>query len=220
MTDEQFLTWMPYAFPFFFVGMWLLITTLLGFMSGWFSLQEWYADDSSDEPVLTLGWQSGMMGAGVSLNNALTLAAKPSGLSIRIWRVFGPFQKPLLIPWSEISAEASRSFFTQMVKLGLGKPPNGRLKISAATWSKLVAAAGSVANGPLPAAPAVSQKSMAGRMFLEWLVITAGAAMFFWFAPYVISPPGERIGLPIGVCILFPAVVFGIGQLIRYARES
>ena len=188
MTDEQILRWIPYVFPFFFVGMWLLITTLLGFLSGWFSLQEWYADDSGDEPVLTLGWQSGMMGVGVNLNNVLTLAAKPSGLSIRIWRIFGPFQKPLLIPWSEITAEASRSFFTQLVKLGLGNPPNGRLKISAATWSKLVAAAGPVAHVPLPAAPAVSQKSMAGRMFLEWLAITAGAATFFWFAPYLISP--------------------------------
>jgi hypothetical protein len=107
-----------------------------------------------------------------------------------------------------------------MVDLGLGNPPNGRLKISAATWSKLVTAAGPVANVPLPPAAAVSQRSLAGRMFLEWMVITAGAATFFWFAPLLISPLGERIGLPIGVCILFPAIVFGIGQLIRYARES
>jgi hypothetical protein len=205
MTDEQLLSW---------------ITSLLSFMSGWFSLQQWYADDGDEEPLLSLGWQSGVMGAGVNLNNVLTLAAKRSGLSIRMWRIFGPFLKPLLIPWSEISAEPSRRLFTQMVNLGLGNPPNGRLKISAATWSKLVAAVGSVANVSLPAVATVSQRSMAGRMFVEWMVITAGAATFFWFAPYLISPPGERIGLPIGVCILFPAIVFGIGQLIRYARES
>jgi hypothetical protein len=220
MTDEQILRWMPYVFPIFFVGMWLLISTLLGVMSGWFNLQQWYADDNSEEPLLKLGWQSGVMGVGVNLNGILTLAAKRSGLSIRIWRIFGPFQKPLLVPWSEISAEPARSFFTQMVKLGLGNPPNGRLKINAATWSKLVAVAGPIAKVPLPPATAVSRKSMALRMFLEWVVITAGAATFFWFAPYFISPPGERVGLPIVICILFPAIVFGLGQLIRYARES
>lgn len=219
MTDAQLIRWMPYVFPFFFVGMWLLVTTLLGVMSGWFSLQAWYTDESGEEPLLTLGWQSGVMGVRVNLNNVLTLSAKPSGLSIRMWRIFGPFLKPLLIPWNEISAEPSRSIFTQMVKLGLGKPPNGTLKISAATWSKLVAAAGRVAKVPLPEAPVFSQKSIVGRMVLEWVLVTAAAATFFWFGPYLISPRGERDGLPLGVCILFPAIVFGIGQIVRYARE-
>jgi hypothetical protein len=107
-----------------------------------------------------------------------------------------------------------------MVKLGLGNPPNGKLKISAASWAKLVDAAKPVATGPLPSAQEVSARSLGGRMLLEWLVITAAAATFFYFAPLLISPPGERIGFPIGTCIAFPAIVFGIGQLVRYARES
>lgn len=220
MTDEQILRWMPYAFPLFFVGMWLLITTLLGVMSGWFSLQLWYADDSNEEPLLKLGWQSGVMGFGVTLNGILTLAANRSGLSVRIWRAFGPFQKPLLIPWSEIVAEPSRTLLTPMVKLGLGNPPSGKLKISAASWAKLVEAAKPLANVPLPSAQEVRAKSLGGRMFLEWLVITAAAAVFFYFAPLLISPPGEKVGFPIETCVAFPAVVFGISQLVRYARES
>ena len=200
--------------------MWLLSTTLIGFMSGWFGLQQWYADDSNEEPLLKLGWQSGVMGFGVNLNGILTLGACQSGLSIRMWRIFGPFQKSLLIPWSEITAEPSRSFFTKMVKLGLGNPPNGRLKINAASWAKLVAAAGSVVSGPLLAAAAISPRPIALRLVLEWAVITAVAATFFYAAPRFISPTGETIGFPIGVCIVFPAVVFGIGQLVRYARES
>lgn len=212
---------MPYVFPLFFAGMWLLSTTLLGIMSGWFSLQQWYADEYREEPLLRLGWQSGVMGTWVNLNGVLTLSACRSGLSIRIWRAFGPFQKPLLIPWGEITAEPSRSFFTKMVRLGLGNPPNGRLKINAASWSKLVAAAGPVASVPLPAAPAISQKSIATRLFLEWVVITAGAATFFHFAPQFLTEPGETtIGIPIGVCIALPAIVFGFSQLVRYGRES
>ena len=221
MTEEQILKWMPYVFPFFFAGMWLVITTLLGVMSGWFSLQQCYADDVDEEPLLKLGWQSGVMGFGVNLNGILTLSARRSGLSIRIWRVFGPFQKPLLIPWSEITAQPSRTFFTKMVKLGLGNPPNGKLKINAASWSKLVAAAGPVASVPLPTASAISRKSIATRLFLEWVVITAAAATFFYFAPQFLSEPGETItGIPIGVCIGLPAFVFGFGQLVRYGRES
>ena len=220
MTDDQIIKWLPIAFPFIFAGMWLLVTTLMGVISGWFSLQQWYADDGDEEPLLKLGWQSGVMGFGVNLNGVLTLAALRSGLSIRMWRVFGPFQKPLLIPWTEITAEPSRSFFTRMVRLGLGNQTNGRLKINAASWAKLVAAAGPVANVPLPAAPAVSQKSIAARLFLEWVVITVGAATFFYLAPRLISPPGQTIGFPIGVCIMFPAILFGIGQLLRFGRES
>src|SRR3954453_11772213 len=106
--------WFPYAFPLFFIGMWLLVTTMIGFMSGWFNLQQWYADDGNDEPLLTIKRQSGGMGAGVALNNVLKLSACRSGLSLRVWRIFAPFQKPLLVPWSEIETEPSRSFFTPM----------------------------------------------------------------------------------------------------------
>src|SRR6478672_10360496 len=95
----------PYVFPFFFGGMWLFATTMLGFMSGWFNLQQWYPDDGGEEPLLTLRGQSGAMGWGVSLNNCLRLRVYRSGLGIGIWRIFAPFQRPLLIPWSEVKAE-------------------------------------------------------------------------------------------------------------------
>ena len=125
VTDENILGWFPYAFPVFFVGMWLLVTFMLGLMSGWFSLQQWYADDGSEEPLLRLRSQSGSMGMGVALNGCLKLRAYRSGLGIGIWRIFGIFQKPLKVPWNEIEAEPSSSFFLPMVKLQLGKPSNG-----------------------------------------------------------------------------------------------
>jgi hypothetical protein len=127
-------------FPFLFVGMWFAITTMLGFMSGWFSLQQWY-EAPSEEPLLKLRWQSGSMGFGVALNGILRLSAHRSGLGVGIWRIFGPFQRPFLVPWSEIEAQPSRVFFTPMVKLSLGKPAVGSLKISERSWSKLVDAA-------------------------------------------------------------------------------
>ena len=50
MTSEQVVRWLPFAFPLLFVGIWLMVSTLLGMMSGWFSLQQWYPDDGSEEP--------------------------------------------------------------------------------------------------------------------------------------------------------------------------
>jgi hypothetical protein len=142
MSPEE-AKWFLIMFPFLFIGMWLLVTTMLGFMSGWFSLQEWYADDGSEEPLLKLGWQSGSMGLGVSFSRCLTLAARRDGLSVRVWRIFGPFQRPLLIPWREITAQPKRFLFMRMVRLDFGSPPSGSLKIRQRTWDRLVAAAGS-----------------------------------------------------------------------------
>ena len=141
MTDETILRWFPVACPFFFAGIWLTVTIVNGLMSGWFNLQQWYADDRDERPLLKLRWQSGTMGFGANFNRVLTLAACRSGLSIRVPRIFGPFQKPLLIPWSEIEASEKRSFFMKMVRLDLGKPSNGKLILREKTWAQLVDAA-------------------------------------------------------------------------------
>lgn len=138
--------WFLIAFPFLFLGMWMLATTMLGFMSGWFSLQEWYPDDGNEEPLLKLGWQTGSMGIGVNFGNCLTLAATRKGLSVRVWRIFGPFQRPLLIPWREITAEPKHFLFLRMVRLSFGSPPSGSLRIREKVWDKLIAAAGNFAN--------------------------------------------------------------------------
>lgn len=219
VTDDQVLKWFPYVFPFFFGGLWLLITTMLGLMSGWFSLQQWYADDGSEEPLLQLRGQSGQMGAGVSMGGILKLRAYPSGLGIGVLRIFGPFQKPLRIPWSEIEAEPSSRFFLPMVKLHLGRPENGRLKISARSWARLVDAVPKSGTKAfeMPAAARVSPSSFAIGMLVQWLLITSIMSAFFYFASRL---NGGQTVLPLSVCIGFPAVVVAIGQLIRYARES
>lgn len=134
--------WFAIAFPFLFIAMWTLVTTLLGFLSGWFTLQTWYADDRNEQPLLKLGWQSGSMGLGVNFSNCLTIAATRRGLSLRVWRIFGLFQRPLLIPWSEITVTPKRFLFVRTVRLEFGRPPSGSLRISERTWDRLVAAAG------------------------------------------------------------------------------
>jgi hypothetical protein len=45
----------PFApfFPFAFVALWLMVTTLLAFLSGWFRLMDQYPDQA-EEPMLRL----------------------------------------------------------------------------------------------------------------------------------------------------------------------
>jgi hypothetical protein len=213
VTGENTLHWFPYAFPFFFVGMWLLVTFMLGSMSGWFGLQQWYADDGSEEPLLRLRSQSGSMGMGVALNGCLKLSAYRSGLGIGIWRIFGVFQKPLKVPWNEIEAEPSSSFFLPMVKLQLGKPSNGTLKISARSWARLVAAAKPVATVPLPDVPPVDRAATARAMIIQWLVMSALFGSFFYLSSR--SRPG---GFSPMLALVVPAFL-GIAMLVRFARS-
>ena len=142
------LRFLPFLIPLAFVGFWLLITTLLGLLSGWFNLQQWYPDEGTDEPVLKLKRQSGQVGI-VNFNNALTLSVYRTGLGIRVPRIFALFSKPLLIPWTEIEASATKSLWVRLVRLDLGKPANGKLVVREKLWAKLAEAAG-------PAAPTVN----------------------------------------------------------------
>jgi hypothetical protein len=216
MTDDVIM--LPHVFPFFFVGLWLVVTTVLGFMSGWFDLRHSYPDDGSEKPLLKLGGQSGSMGM-VSMGGILKLQAYPSGLGVAIWRVFGPFQKPFKIPWNEIEAVKSSSFFVPMMKLRLGKHAIGTLKISARSWTRLVDAVPQTGSGriQMPAVERVSRRATVQAMFLQWLVMTGLAGAFFYFA---LRQNGSEAPVPLAVCIGFPAVVFGIGQLMRYVREG
>ncbi|HEY5347424.1 MAG TPA: hypothetical protein VIJ72_04465, partial [Rhizomicrobium sp.] len=51
----------PILFPLFFAGLWLFVTTILGAISGWYSLARKYPDRPEDA-VLTLRFQSGSVG--------------------------------------------------------------------------------------------------------------------------------------------------------------
>jgi hypothetical protein len=207
----------PYAFPVYFVGLWLVVTTMLGFLSGWNRLQSRYPSDGG-APILTLRSRSGSMGMGVNMSGILTLSACPSGLRVGIWKIFGPFQRPFLVPWKDIDAAPSRSLFAPMIQLRFGMPEIGRLKIDARSWELLRAAAAQENTRDLPPAPEhVTAGATARAMLLQWAVITIGAGCFFYFVPRL---QGWQEGLPPVLCFAFPAVVFGLATLVRFARQA
>lgn len=204
-------------FPVYFIAVWLAATTVLSLMSGWFGLMERYPDRR--EPALAKeGSLSGTMGWGVGLRGILTLGACQAGLRVTIWRIFGPFCRPLFVPWREITVRPITYFFQPMVRLSFGNPEQGVLRIDARVWERLSGAARQSVGAAVPPAHPVSEGRLVRSAFLQWLAATAFAATFFYFTPRLMEPKGES--LPLAICIGFPAIVFGIGQLFRYARQG
>lgn len=209
--DPEMARWFPVFFPFLFIGMWLAVTTMLGVMSGWFTLQRHYPR-GEEEPLFKRKIGSASMGFGVHFRRVITVAACRSGLRISALRLMAPFQRPFLVPWSEIEAEETRSFFVPMVRLRFGRPEVGKLTIGARDWERLSAYATpqSSHTGNLRVEP-VGNRAVGAGLLLQWAILAAGAGTFF-----LIASRGQGAPLPIWLCYGFPAIVFGGAQLIRW----
>ena len=210
--DDQTGTLFLAIFPFFFIAMWLAVTAMIGLLSGWFTLQNRYPNN--DEPaLLTLRSQSGMMGKRAGMNGILTLSACPSGLRIGIWRVFGLFQRPFLVPWDEITADPKSFFFVPMARLGFGHPEIGSLTIDAGSWQSLSAHSPEKARRNDRFEP-VSRGQVVHGLMLQCAIISGGITAIFAVAS-LLEPGKQPVPL---VVFAFPVVGVGIAQLIRYAR--
>src|SRR5438874_1275248 len=123
-------------FPLFFVVVWLMATTILALLSGWFKLMAEYPDRSV-EPILRLRGQSGTMGPGVSMRGILILSVCPTGLRVGMMRVFGPFCRDLFVPWESIAVIRKTILVWPIAKLQFGNPVVGTLSLSAHTANRI-----------------------------------------------------------------------------------
>ena len=139
MNDQTF--WL--SFPLFFAVVWLAVTILIGFLSGWYTLMRRYPD-RHEKPVLHLRGQLGFMGSlGSRLRGILRLSVCPSGLRVGMFRLFGPFSRDFFVPWDEISVARARWFLmSEMAIMTFGDPPHGKLAVTAAVAARLAKAAG------------------------------------------------------------------------------
>jgi hypothetical protein len=209
--DPEMARWFPVVFPFLFIGMWLAVTTMLGVISGWFALQQHYPRGEG-EPLFKQRITSASMGPGVHFRRVITVAAYPTGLRISASRLMAPFQRPFLVPWSEIEAEEARSFFVPMVRLRFGRPEIGKLTIGARDWQHLSAYAAPQTSraGNLRVEPA-SNRAVGAGLLVQWAIAVAVAGTFF-----MIASGSQGRALPIWLCYGFPAIAIGGGQLIRW----
>ena len=127
----------PYVFP---VLLYLFITTLLGYTSGWFRLARKYPD-RNEPALLELRNQSGYMGPGVSMRSILHIDVCQSGLRLGMMAIFGPFNRDFFVPWEEISVKRTCWFFLfKVAELRFGTPPVGKVGVSAKIADKLARA--------------------------------------------------------------------------------
>jgi hypothetical protein len=202
-------------FPLFFLGFWLLVTTILAGLSGWFSLMTRYPN-RNEIPVLKLRWQSGTMGMGVRMNGLLTLGVCPSGLRVGMFRVFGPFCRDFFVPWEEVFVIRTYSWLLGLqVRMAFGS--TGSLTVLAVIADRLARALPE--RWPEKDAPAAeTRREIFVRLAKLWLLVAGVASAFL--SVVILSLPSTETGPPPAVAILFPAIVFGLSFLLQYWSQA
>jgi hypothetical protein len=135
------VSWLWALFPVFFVGMWLLISFLLSAIGGWSTLANHYVARSR-VPGRHFYFRSAQLGAGVGYGACLTLGTGPAGLYLAVLPLFRMAHPPLLIPWSDITARETKSWFSTTVELRFTKAPMASVRISRQLAEALFAASG------------------------------------------------------------------------------
>ena len=205
-----------FLIPFCF-GIWLAVTTLMGLTLGWYSLARRYPDRPNEVPIVKFLHQSGYMGSLFgNMQGVLKLQACRSGLRVGIMRIFGPFYKDFFVPWGEIKVRRRNFFFIKYAELTFGLNI-GKLGIDEIVadrfWRVLPESWPELGNPPTPLRPT----ELRVQVFLWWLGITTIAAAFFIIVPKLSSPSSHEPRIL--VAILFPAIVFGLGSLVKYTRR-
>ena len=128
-------------FPFYFLGLWLLVGSIISFVGGWFSLAKVYR---ARVPFNGVKWggQSGQMRRLTNYHNVLTLGVSQQGLYLASMLLFRFMHPPLLVPWSEIKVRKSKGWFVEYVTFTIGHELAIPLRIRGKLAAKLRESAG------------------------------------------------------------------------------
>ena len=124
-----------YFFPFFFIGMWILISYTLS-KKGWQDLAEKY-EAPGNFTGASAGWISAGIN-GVDYKNCLILKYNGQGMHLVPIFLFRLFHKPIFIPWNEIKdVRKKKVFFIELNELIIGDPFVATIKIKGSTFRKI-----------------------------------------------------------------------------------
>jgi len=141
MNEDTLVYILPVAIPLFFAVMWIGVTSLLSYLSGWFTLMQQFPD-RDEKALLQLNWQSGFMGnLPVNFRNVLKVGVCPSGLRVGVLRIFGIFAHDFFVPWHALAAKKKEYWMWEVNELTFGKPEIGKLMLYGSTTDRLAEAA-------------------------------------------------------------------------------
>jgi len=126
-------------FLVFIIVLWLAIAAAWARMSGLPRLTQTYPD-RQEPSLLLLKWQSGLLGP-VNTRGMLKLAVCPSGLRIGVMKIFAPWNRDFLVPWSEIRISRKAWWLGPVVELRFGDPEVGKLTLAPYTADRLARSA-------------------------------------------------------------------------------
>ena len=124
-----------WAVVVFVVFVWLLITCLLSYFAGWHLLMRTYGKpEGTARTRQRLEWA--VMGKDVSYKNVLLISAYQGGLGLEQSRFFGPFARPLMIPWKEVSSSVEGAE-SEHVRLKFGDHEQATLVVTNQCWQAI-----------------------------------------------------------------------------------
>jgi hypothetical protein len=131
-----FVVWL---IPFFFVGLWLLVTLIISRVSGWTRLAESYRFDQPFTGTM-FRWQSVSLGR-TGYNNSLQLGVNDQGLYMAPMALFRMFHPPLFLPWSEVSVQRIRLLkILEFVEMRFQRAPEISMKLSDTVAARIASA--------------------------------------------------------------------------------
>jgi len=185
-----------------------------------------YPDQKDVRDVISRFRLTSVLMGGVSFSSVLTFEVTRQGLRLKMNRIFGPFARPIFIPWKEIRVERGNSFGEPSAWLYFGSGGGfPRLELFPEFADDLWRSAGEMwpEKGDAPAAP--SPTAVLQKYLKYWAGLSVFASVFFLFFHNVTRVSrGEKMGpeslLIMVVLVLFPAIVLGVTFTVMYFQET
>jgi hypothetical protein len=132
--------YLPIAVAAGFVAFSLVILNFLAIVGGWQRLASCYYA-SAVPPGERFLFRTANVGS-VGYGSCLRFISGPAGLFISVFLLFRPGHPPLFIPWSDVSASATRGWVFRYVDMRFARDPKVRLRVTRRLGERLLAAGG------------------------------------------------------------------------------
>jgi hypothetical protein len=141
---ESLWWWPQLAFVLFFACVWLGVTFLLSYISGWAFLARHYRAVSpfAGRYERVRASQMGPLGPFGGARNALYAGVDAQGLHLRMFVLFRVNCRDLFIPWTEISVTRGRAWFMDFVEFHFRQAPKIGVRIYGKAGEVIKALAG------------------------------------------------------------------------------